>query len=134
MAMSDKEHDELTRRTALRLFGKPKGDEGAYALWRGFNPELAREFSRFYVGRLYARETISQKQRELCAVAALTVLNYPEELAVHAEAALNCGATPAEVAEVVFQMTTYGGAPCTVEGLRTLKRVLEARGEWKPAE
>ena len=42
--------------------------------------------------------------------------------------------TPAEVAEVVFQMATYGGAPCTVEGLRTLKRVLEQRGEWKPAD
>jgi hypothetical protein len=31
-------------------------------------------------------------------------------------------------------MATYGGAPCTVEGLRTLKRVLEQRGEWKPAD
>jgi 4-carboxymuconolactone decarboxylase len=134
MAMSEEDHDELTRRTAQRLFGKPKRGEGAYALWRDFNPQLAREFSRFYVGRLYARETLSQKQRELCAVAALTVLNYQEELAIHAGAALNCGATPAEVAEVVFQMATYGGAPCTVEGLRTLKRVLEQRGEWKPAD
>lgn len=129
--MSESDHDELTRRTARRLFGKPERGEGAYALWSAFNPELAREFSRFFVGRLYAREVIPQKQRELCAVAALAVLNYQEELAIHAGAALNCGATAEEVAEVVFQMTTYGGAPCTVEGLRTLKRVLEARGEWK---
>jgi len=99
-----------------------------------FNPELAREFSRFYVGRLYAREVLTQRERELCAVAALTVLNFQEELAIHTGAALNCGATPQEVAEVVFQMATYGGAPCTVEGLRTLKRVLEERGEWRPAE
>lgn len=133
--MSDEDHDELTRRTAQRLFGKPKrSEESAYALWKAFDPALAREFSRFYVGRLYAREKISQKQRELCAVAALAVLNYQEELAIHAGAALNCGATAAEVAEVVFQMATYGGAPCTVEGLRTLKRVLQARGEWKPAD
>jgi 4-carboxymuconolactone decarboxylase len=132
-SMSDDDHDALTRRTARRLFGKPKRGEGAYALWRDFNPALAREFSRFYVGRLYAREVLSQKQRELCAVAALAVLNYQEELAIHAGAALNCGATPEEVAEVVFQMATYGGAPCTVEGLRTLKRVLEERGLWQPA-
>ena len=130
--MSESDHDELTRRTAQRLFGKPERGEGAYASWHAFNPELAREFSRFYVGRLYAREVISQKQRELCAVAALAVLNYQEELAIHAGAALNCGARTDEVAEVIFQMATYGGAPCTVEGLRTLKRVLEARGEWKP--
>ena len=57
-------------------------DDGAIDL-----PQLAREFSRFYVGRLYARETLSQKQRELCAVAALAVLNYQEELAIHAGAA-----------------------------------------------
>ena len=128
--MSDDAHDELTRQTARRLFGRPKRGEGAYAQWRAFNPELAREFSRFFVGRLYSREVISQKQRELCAVAALAVLNYQEELAIHAGAALNCGATPDEVAEVVFQMATYGGAPCTVEGLRTLKKVLEERGGW----
>jgi len=132
--MSDDAHDDLTRQTARRLFGRPKRGEGAYAQWRAFNPDLAREFSRFYVGRLYAREVIPQKQRELCAVAALTVLNYQEELAIHAGAALNCGATPEEVAEVVFQMTTYGGAPCTVEGLRTLRKVLEERGGWKPAD
>jgi 4-carboxymuconolactone decarboxylase len=132
--MSDDAHDELTRQTARRLFGRPKRGEGAYAQWRAFNPELAREFSRFFVGRLYSREVISQKQRELCAVAALAVLNYQEELAIHAGAALNCGATPDEVAEVVFQMATYGGAPCTVEGLRTLKKVLEERGGWKPAD
>jgi 4-carboxymuconolactone decarboxylase len=132
--MSDDAHDELTRQTARRLFGRPKRGEGAYAQWRAFNPELAREFSRFYVGRLYSREVISQKQRELCAVAALAVLNYQEELAIHAGAALNCGATPDEVAEVIFQMATYGGAPCTVEGLRTLKKLLEERGGWKPAD
>lgn len=132
--MSDDAHDELTRQTARRLFGRPKRGEGAYAQWRAFNPDLAREFSRFYVGRLYSRDVISQKQRELCAVAALAVLNYQEELAIHAGAALNCGATPEEVSEVIFQMATYGGAPCTVEGLRTLKKVLEERGGWKPAD
>ncbi len=132
--MSDDAHDDLTRQTARRLFGRPKRGEGAYAQWRAFNPDLAREFSRFYVGRLYSREVISQKQREMCAVAALAVLNYQEELAIHAGAALNCGATPDEVAEVIFQMATYGGAPCTVEGLRTLKKVLEERGGWKPAD
>jgi len=70
--MSDNEHDELTRRTARRLFGKPKRGEGAYALWRDFNPELAREFSRFYVGRLYAREILSRMQHKHCVYAALT--------------------------------------------------------------
>ena len=131
--MDEKALIERTRRTAERLFGPPKPGEGAFALWRSFDPEVAKHMSLFFTGRLYAREVISQKQRELCAVAALTVTNMQHELYIHANAALNVGATPKEVAEVIFQMQTYGGVPCTVEGLKTLKAVLEERGEWRPA-
>jgi len=128
--MDEKELSELTRKTAEMLFGPPKKGEGVYALWRQFDPELAKQFSLFFTGRLYAREVLSQQQRELCAVAALAARNFQEELRLHCSAALNVGATKDEVAEVIFQMATYGGVPCMVEGLKTLKRVLQERGEW----
>lgn len=128
--MDDKELSDIARNTAERLFGKPKKGEGAYALWREFDAELAKQYSRFFVGRLYARDVLSQKQRELCAVGALTVQKFWEELHIHCNAALNVGATAKEVAEVIFQMSTYGGVPCTVEGLKVLKNVLRERGEW----
>ena len=35
------------------------------------------------------------------------------------------------VAEVIFQMMTYGGVPTTVEGLKICKAVLEERGLWQ---
>ncbi len=125
---------EKTRRTAAMLFGEPKkGDggeaAGAYALWKEFDVELAKHISMFYTGRLYAREVISQKQRELCAVASLTVLDRHEELRAHIHAALNVGATREEVAEVIFQQCTYGGVPVMVEGLKILKEVLKERGK-----
>jgi 4-carboxymuconolactone decarboxylase len=129
--MDDDELRELTRKTAQLLFRQDQKGEGAYALWRQFDPELAKQFSLFFTGRLYAREVIPHKQRELCAIAALTVRNFQEELHIHCHAALNVGATSREIAEVIFQMTAYGGAPSTVEGLRTLKKVLQERGEWK---
>ena len=129
--MDEKELRELTRKTAERLFGQPKKGAGAYALWREFDPELAKQLSTFYTGRLHSREVLSQKQRELCTVAALAVLGYQQELHLHCNAALNVGASAKEVAEVIFQMGSYGGAPCTVEALRTLKEVLKERGEWK---
>ena len=128
--MDEKELAALTRRTAERLVGPQKPGEGVYALWREFDPELARHISMFYTGRLYSREVISQRERELCAVAALTVRHFWDELHIHCNAALNVGATREEVAEVIFQMTTYGGAPCMVEGLKVLKKVLQERGEW----
>jgi 4-carboxymuconolactone decarboxylase len=129
--MDREELRERTRKTAERLFGPPKKGEGVYALWASFDPELAREFSMFLTGGLYAREVLSQKERELCAVAALTVRNFQDELKIHCGAALNVGATAKEVAEVIFQMATYGGAPCMIEGLKTLRSVLRERGEWK---
>jgi 4-carboxymuconolactone decarboxylase len=128
--VDEKELSDLTRETSAQLFGKPKKGEGAHALWREFDPELAKHFSRFFVGRLYARGVLSQRERELCAVGALTVQKFWEELHIHCHAALNVGATDKEVAEVIFQMSTYGGVPCMVEGLKVLKKVLQERGEW----
>jgi 4-carboxymuconolactone decarboxylase len=85
----------------------------------------------FFTGTLYSREVISQKQRELCAVASLTVLNRGNEVRAHIHAALNVGATRQEVAEVIFQQVTYGGMPVVVEALEVFRRVLEERGEWE---
>ena len=89
------------------------------------NPE------QVFTGKLYSREVISQKQRELCAVASLTVLHRPRELRAHVHAALNVGATRQEVTEVIFQQVTYGGMPVVVEALDVLVSVLQERGEWE---
>src|SRR5215470_9839450 len=120
---------ERTKRTARMLFHTLKGGVG-FEDWKKIDKELARELSMFFTGKLYSREVISQKQRELCAVASLTVLNREREVHAHIHAALNVGATKGEVAEVIFQQVTYGGMPVVVEALRVYKQVLEERGEW----
>ena len=131
--MDEKELLELTRSTAEKLFGPRRKSESAYELWREFDPALAKQLSMFYTGRMFAREVLSHRDRELCVVAALTVTGYEEELHLHCNAALNVGASAQELAEVIFQMSLYGGAPCMIQGLKVLRRVLEERGEWKPA-
>lgn len=131
MADDYEELRDLTIKTAKMLFGEPpKKDEpskdiNAYGLWKQFAPDLAPHLSMFYTGRLYAREVISQKQRELCAVAVLTVLHMPEELRAHIKAAMNVGATTEEIAEVMIQTTTYHGVPTSLEALKVLKAYLE---------
>jgi 4-carboxymuconolactone decarboxylase len=126
----DREIRERTKRTAQRLFHTLRGGTG-FETWKKFDKDLARELSMFFTGKLYSREVISQIQRELCAVASLTVLYRPRELHAHVHAALNVGATRAQVAEVIFQQVTYGGMPVVVEALDVLKAVLEERGEWE---
>jgi len=124
---------ERTKRTARMLFHSLKGGTG-FETWKRFDKELARQLSMFFTGVLYSREVISQKQRELCAVASLTALHRPHELRAHVHAALNVGASRQEVAEVIFQQATYGGMPVVVDALDVYARVLEERGEPFPAD
>jgi 4-carboxymuconolactone decarboxylase len=129
----DTELRERTKHTARMLFHTVKGGVG-FDLWKRFDPELARQLSMFFTGRLYSREVVSQKQRELCAVASLTVLHRPRELHAHIHAALNVGASRREVAEVIFQQVTYGGMPVVVDALDVYAKVLAERGEPFPGE
>jgi len=61
-------------------------------------------------------------------------LHRPNEVRAHIHAALNVGATRQEVAEVIFQMVTYGGMPVVVDALEVYGQVLAERGEPFPAE
>ena len=126
----DEDLKQKTKKTAEMLFHTLKGGTG-FELWKKFDKDLARELSMFFTGKLYSREVISQKQRELCALAALTALSRTHEVRAHIHAALNVGATRQEVAEVIFQMVTYGGMPVVVDALNVFKHVLVERGEWK---
>jgi 4-carboxymuconolactone decarboxylase len=124
---------DKTKRTSAALFKGVKTETG-FEHWKRFDKGLARDLSLFFTGVMYSREVISQKQRELCAVASLTVLHRPKELHVHIHAALNVGATRQEVAEVIFQQATYGGMPVVVDALEVYGKVLSERGEPFPGE
>ena len=84
----DKKIVEKTKKTA-ELYFKDVTDEKPYDLWRAFDRDLAKDFSLFITGQMYAREKIPHKTRQLITVAALTVLCRLEELSLHIQAALN---------------------------------------------
>ena len=125
----NKEIVDKTKKTAELYFEGVKG-ERPFDLWRAFDKDLAKDLSLFITGQMYAREKIPHQTRQLVTVAALTVLSRLEELRLHIQAALNVGCAPEEIAEVIFQTAIYGGMPATNQGLKTLKSVLEERGEW----
>jgi 4-carboxymuconolactone decarboxylase len=120
---------QRTRKTAATYFdGWP--EERPYDVWKSFDPELARELSMFVTGRLYAREHIPHPTRQLVTIAALVVLERTDELRLHIHAALNVGCPAETIAEVIFQMMTYGGMPVVNTALKCLREVLQRRGEW----
>ena len=126
--MSDDLVDKTKRTAALYFDGVE--DEKPFALWKAFDPELARDFSLFITGKMYAREKLPHPTRQLVTVAALTVLGRTEELKLHLQAALNVGCSVEELSETIFQTAVYGGVPAMNAALKTLREVLREKGMW----
>lgn len=125
----EKNLKEKTKETATLYF---KGVEGEkpFELWRSFDKDLARDMSLYITGTMYSRKKIPHTTRQFVTVAALTVLDRPDELKLHIEAALNVGCKPREISEVMFQTSVYGGVPAMNTALKVLRTVLEEKGLW----
>ena len=89
-------------------------------------PEFAWVNVTFPFAELYPRNVIDLKTRELCTVAALTVQGFSlPELKLHVKAAVRCGASRAEVTEVITQMIAYCGFPAATNALMTMKEAFD---------
>ena len=89
-------------------------------------PEFAWVNVTFPFGELYTRDVVDIKTRELCTVAALTVQGFSlVELKLHIKAALRCGASRGEVAEIITQMIAYCGFPAATNALMTMKEAYD---------
>ncbi len=104
----------------------PKADDYVAAIAE-ISPEFARINVEFPFGELYTRPQLDLRTRELATVAALTVMGHSQpQLAVHIQAALNCGATREEILEIILQMLAYCGFPAATNALMTAKKVFDA--------
>lgn len=86
-------------------------------------PDLSRFVVEFPYSEIYTREEVDLKTRELCTVAALTVLGTIPQLKDHIGAALNVGNTPTEIVEIIMQMSAYCGFPKAINGVIAAKEV-----------
>lgn len=117
--------------------------EQGRALTRRLNPELETVLNERYddivpgfaesliewaYGRHYARPGLDLKTRQLCTIAALTVLGGQTgpQLKVNIEHTLAAGAERREIIEAIWQMAVYGGLPAAINGLNAAREVFEA--------
>lgn len=92
------------------------------------SPDLGKFIIAYAFGDIYTRETLDLKTKEIAVVAILTAMGTAQpQLKVHINGALNTGSTISEVKEVILQMSVYSGFPSTINGMNTLKEVLEER-------
>lgn len=91
-------------------------------------PDMSRFVVEFPYSEIYTRDEVDLKTRELCTVAAITVLGAIPQLKDHINAALNVGNSPTEVVEIIMQMSAYAGFPKAINGLVAAKEVFAERG------
>ena len=74
---------------------------------------------------VWSREGLSQRDRSLITIAALTALYRPNELKLHVSRGIDNGLSKEEICEVIMHMAIYGGFPVAVEGMHIAKEVFE---------
>jgi alkylhydroperoxidase/carboxymuconolactone decarboxylase family protein YurZ len=120
---------ERGRRAAHEMFGDG-GDEFMEHHNRRWaervDGDWARIMNEYLMEGLYSRDVLPTSTRELCAVAALTVLGRTEELEAHLRIALRSN-PPEQVREVLLQMSVYGGMPVALQALKLYEGVVAGR-------
>ena len=82
-------------------------------------------------GLTWARPGLPHKTRSMLNLAFLVALDKPEELELHATAALRNGVTPEELMEILIQSAIYCGVPAALRGTRIVRQALE---RWQATE
>jgi 4-carboxymuconolactone decarboxylase len=78
---------------------------------------------------VWSRDGLSQRDRSLITISALTVMYRPNELRIHLGRALHNGVTRDEICEVIMHLAIYGGFPSSVEAMQIAREVFAARDE-----
>ena len=90
-----------------------------------FTAPLQQYITRNAWGDVWQRPGLDLKTRSLLTVAMLTALGKQHELRGHVRGALNNGATPQEIQEVLLHASIYCGLPAAVEAFRTAAEVVD---------
>jgi 4-carboxymuconolactone decarboxylase len=101
--------------------------KGFEALW----PTMPKDMMEMWFGKTFNREGLDAKTRLLVTIAALTVLGAHAEpqLRLAIRHALEAGATNREIAEVIYQMSMFGGVPAMTKALEIAQGVFAETGE-----
>ena len=88
-------------------------------------PTMSKDMMEMWFGKTFNREGLDAKTRLLVTIAALTVLGAQAEpqLKLAVRHALEAGATQREIAEVIWQMSMFGGLPAMQKALELAQSV-----------
>jgi 4-carboxymuconolactone decarboxylase len=100
--------------------------DSAFANADDFTLPLQEFVTRNAWGTVWCRDGLDLKTRSLITVSMLTALGRAQELKGHVRGALNNGATPEEIREVLLHAAVYCGAPLAIDAFRAAQEVIAA--------
>ena len=98
------------------------------------DPEFMEILQRNIFADVFSTGNLSNKERELITVAALTTLQTLPQLKAHINAALNVGNTPLEIRETIYSCAPYIGFPRTLNAINIFNEVMTERNIKLPLE
>jgi 4-carboxymuconolactone decarboxylase len=88
-------------------------------------PKLAELTDSVLYADIWERPQLSKRDRSLVTVAALIVLNRPDQLRSHLNLARQNGVTEEELVETITHMAFYSGWPSAVSAVGIAKEVFQ---------
>ncbi|WP_307855816.1 carboxymuconolactone decarboxylase family protein [Kibdelosporangium banguiense] len=79
----------------------------------------------FGFGEIYARPGLQPAERQIAAVAALTVIGNQWSLRNHIEIGLRAGMSPQQIVAVIMQTIPYAGFPKAAEALLLARQIFD---------
>ncbi|MEM7025512.1 MAG: 4-carboxymuconolactone decarboxylase [Pseudomonadota bacterium] len=90
---------------------------------------LDEDFQRYVTesawGSVWTRPGLTRRERSLVTIALLAALGHDEEVAMHARATANTGASARDLEEVMLHVAVYAGVPAANRSIKTIKRALQ---------
>ncbi|MCR9219165.1 MAG: 4-carboxymuconolactone decarboxylase [Alphaproteobacteria bacterium] len=108
-----------------RVLGDAHVDR-AEAAKSDFDADFQRFITEGAWGSVWARPGLTPRERSLVTVALLAALGHDEELAMHARATRNTGASADDLKEALLHVAVYAGVPAANKAFRTVKAALAA--------
>ena len=105
--------------------------EAIIASFETVAPEIGQMIVTHSYGDIFSRPGLDKKVRELTAIAGMAsvgAMTSETPVRVHVEAALNVGATSAEVIETLLNLIPYVGYPKVERALTLTRGILRERG------
>jgi 4-carboxymuconolactone decarboxylase len=118
------ERTDAGRRAIGTIMGLP-GEEAQATLTEWYGQAIADEV--IGIGVLWERPPLTKRERSFVAIAALATLGTLERLKVHVGGALNHGATPEEIEEVILMLMIYAGHGRATEAVEVARAVIRER-------